>query len=115
MSSSFHGVLSDGVQVLMKLSFTVVGLYIGITLQKSIILKTDYAFGAAFVSNKNLDRPPLVDPKEALSISRLLHNFKMSKINRLANGMACEDCKSFLGEDNRSDDVLLNSFSHRCV
>ena len=80
MSSSFHGVLLDGVQVLMKLSFTVVGLYIGITLQKSIILKTDYAFGAAFPPNKNLDRSPLVDPKEALSISRLLHNFKCLKL-----------------------------------
>ena len=55
-----------------------------------------------------MGRSPLVDFKmEALSIFRVMINFKISKINRRANKMAHEIAKfSF---DNRSDSVILNS------
>ena len=55
-----------------------------------------------------MDTSSLVDLKmEALSISRLMTSFKISKINRRANRVAHEIAKfSF---ENRSDGVLLNS------
>lgn len=68
-----------------ELRACLVGLYISITLHKSIILETNCAFAFSFLANEKLDRSPLVDLKEALSISRLLQNFKISKIDRLAN------------------------------
>ena len=63
---------------------------------------------ASFLGNGYLDRSSLVDLKmEALSISRLMTSFKISKINRRANRVAHEIAKfSFV---NRSDGVSLNS------
>lgn len=62
------------------------GLYIGISLNMPIILETDCAFVASFLVNESCDRSSLIDlKKEALSIIRLLGNFKLSKINRRAN------------------------------
>ena len=85
------------------------GLYIGISLNMSIILDTDSAFVASFLANESCDRSSLIDlKKEALSIIRLLGNFKLSKINRRANSVAHEIAKfSF---DNRCDDFLFNNF-----
>ena len=63
---------------------------------------------AFFLGKDYLDRSSLVDLKmEALSISRLMTSFKISKINRRANRVAHEIAKfSFV---NRSDGVSLNS------
>ena len=84
------------------------GLYIGITLQQSIILETDCAFFRSFLANEKLDRSPLIDlKKEDLSICRMFKNFKIVKINQLANGIAHKIAKfSFI---SRSDGILLNS------
>ena len=91
-----------------ELRATLAGLYIGITLHKAIILETDCSFVASSLGNDLLDRSSLVDLKiEALSLSKLMINCKISKINRRANRVAHEIVKfSF---DNRSDGVLLNS------
>jgi hypothetical protein len=84
------------------------GLYIGITLHQSIILETDCAFVHLFLANEKIDRSPLADlMNEALSISRMIQNFNISKINRIANRVAHETAKfSF---DTRSDGILFNS------
>ena len=82
--------------------------YSGITLHKPIILETNCSFVASFLGNDFLDRSPLVDLKmEALSISKMMINCKISKINRRANRVAHEIVK--FGFDNWSDGVLLNS------
>ena len=80
------------------------GLYIGISLNMPIILETDCAFVASFLANESCDRSSLIDlKKKALSITRLLGNFKLSKINRRVNS-AHEIAKfSF---DNRCDGFL---------
>ena len=61
-----------------------------------------------FLANENLDRSSLIDlKKEALSISKMLKNFKIAKINRNANKVAHEIAKfSFIG---KSDGILLNN------
>ena len=84
------------------------GLYIGITLHQSIILETDCAFVHSFLANEKIDRSPLADlMNEALSISRMIQNFNISKISRIANGVAHEIAKfSF---STRSDGILFNS------
>ena len=66
-------------------------------------------FVASFLANESCDRSSLIDlKKEALSIIRLLGNFKLSKINRRANSVAHEIAKfSF---DNRCDGFLFNNF-----
>ena len=71
-------------------------------------METDCAFVRSFLANENLDRSSLVDlKKEALSISKMLKNFKIAKINRQANKVAHEIAKfSFI---NKSDGILLNS------
>ena len=93
-----------------ELRATLTGMYIGITLHKSIILETDCSFVASFLGNDLLDRSPLVDLKiEVLSISKMMNNCKISKINRRANKVVHEIAKfSF---DNRSNSVLFNSVS----
>ena len=82
------------------------GLYIGISLNMSIILDTDSAFVASFLANESCDRSSLIDlKKEALSIIRLLGNFKLSKINRRANSVAHEIAKFRL--DSRLGGLIL--------
>ena len=91
------------------------GLYIGTTLHQSIILEVDCAFIHSLLANEKLDRPPLADlmKKEALSISRVIQKNNISKINRIANGMAREIAKfSF---SNRSDGILINFLPPRIV
>ena len=88
------------------------GLYIGISLNMPIILETDCAFVASFLANESCDRSSLIDlKKEALSIIRLLKNFKLSKINRRANSVAHEIAKiAKFSFDNRCDGFLFNNF-----
>ncbi|XBH54147.1 hypothetical protein VPH35_076510 [Triticum aestivum] len=91
-----------------ELRATLVGLYIGITFHKPIILKTDCAFVASFLVKDSIDRSPLGDlKKEASSVSRLIKDLKIAKIDRLANRMAHEIAKFSL--DSRSDGALCNS------
>ena len=64
-----------------ELRAALAGLYIGITLHKPIILETDCSFVAFFLGKDYLDRSSLVDLKmEALSISRLMRSFNISKL-----------------------------------
>ena len=60
------------------------------------------------LGNDNCDRCPLVDlKKQALSISKMLANVKISKISRKANMVAHKLAKfSFI---NRCDGALINS------
>ena len=91
-----------------ELRATFARLYIGITLHKPIILETDCSFVACFLEIDYLERYPLIDLKmEALSISKMMANPKISKINRRANKVAHEIAKFSL--DNRFDDLLINS------
>lgn len=85
-------------------------LYIGNTLHRSIFLKIDCAFVYSFLANEKLDRSPLVDmKKEALSIFRRIQNYKIVKINRLANEVAHEIVKfSFI---SGSDGIPFNTVS----
>ena len=91
-----------------ELRAAILGLYIGITLHKPIILETDCSFVTLVFANDNLDRSNLVDlKKEALSVSKMMSTLKITKINRKANMVAHEIAKfSFI---NRSDDILINS------
>ena len=84
-----------------ELRATLAGLYIDNTLYKPIILETDCSFVASSFGNDLRDRSSMVDLKmEALSISNMMINCKISKINRRANKVAHEIAKfSF---DNRS-------------
>ena len=84
------------------------GLYIGITLPQSIILETDCAFVHSFLANEKIGRSSLADlMDEALSISRMIHNFNIAKISWTTNGVAHEIAKfSF---STRSDGILFNS------
>ena len=86
------------------------GLSIG---NRDVILETNCSYVVSFLANDSLDWSSLVDlKKEALSITKLLHNFKLAKINRRANEVAHQIAKfSF---DNKSEDILCNSFSN-CV
>ena len=87
---------------------TISGLYIGITLHKPIILETDCSFVAGVLENDRFDRSPLVDlTKEALTISKMPANVKISKISREANMVAHEIAK--FGFINRCDGILINS------
>ena len=84
------------------------GLYIGITLPQPIILETDCAFVHSFLANEKLVRAPLADlMNEALSISRMIQNFNISKISRIANVVEHEIAK--FGCSIRSDRILFNS------
>ena len=91
-----------------KLRAALAGLYIGITLHKPIILETDYAFVVSCLARDSIDRSPLADLKmEALSVSKLIKDFKITKIDRRANRVAHEIAKfSF---DSRSEGLLCNS------
>ena len=68
---------------------------------------------AAALAGEIFDRSSLVDlMKEAMSIWKLINDFKASKINRLANVVAHQIAKfSF---DNRAEGTLCNS-SPSCV
>ena len=92
-----------------KLRACIVSLYIGIMLHNPIILETDCVFVAASLAKESFDRSALFDlKKEAMSISKMLHMVKISKINRSANVVAHLIAKySF---DNRSDGILVNDF-----
>lgn len=60
------------------------------------------------LANENFDKSPVVDLKiEALSITKLIKDFKILKINRQAN-MVSHEIEKF-SFDNRSNGVLLNS------
>ena len=91
-----------------KLRACLAGLYIGITLPQSIILETDCAFVHSFLANEKIGRSSLADlMDEALSISRMIHNFHIAKISRTANGVAREIAKfSF---STKSDGILISS------
>ena len=84
------------------------GLYIGISLHKPIILKTDCSFAASFLAKETVDRSPYVDLKmEAISASKFIVDLKIVKIDRQANKAAHEIAKfSF---DTMSDGILCNS------
>ena len=85
-----------------------VGLHIAITLHKPIILETGCSFVASFLGNEFLDTSLHVDLRmKALSISKMMINFKISKINRRSNKAAHAIVK--FSSDNRSDGVLLNN------
>ncbi|XBH99224.1 hypothetical protein VPH35_128610 [Triticum aestivum] len=92
----------------VELRASLAGLYIGITLHKPIILEIDCTFVASFLARDSIDRSPLVDLKmEALSVSKLIKDFKITKIDRPANRVAHEIAKfSF---DSRSEGILCNS------
>lgn len=91
-----------------ELRATLSGLYIGTTLDKSIILETDCSFVASVFGKECVDRSTLADlKKEALNVSKLMVGIKIFKINRTANMVAHEIAKfSF---DSRSDGILFNS------
>jgi hypothetical protein len=56
----------------------------------------------------SIDRSPLVDlKKEAMSVSKLIKDFKIVKIDRQANRVAHEIAKFCF--NSRSDGVLCNS------
>ena len=62
------------------------------------------------LGNGSCDRSPLVDlKKQALSISKMLANVKISKISRKANMMAHELAK--VSFNNRCDGALIDSVS----
>ncbi|XBJ13023.1 hypothetical protein VPH35_017443 [Triticum aestivum] len=84
------------------------GLYIGITFQSPVILETDSAAVAFSLAKDSFDRSPFVDlKKEAMSVSDLIKDFKIVKIDRQANRVAHEIAKFCF--DSRSDGVLCNS------
>ncbi|XBH84849.1 hypothetical protein VPH35_072919 [Triticum aestivum] len=91
-----------------KLRAALAGLYIGITLHKPFILETDYAFVVSCLARDSIDMSSLADLKmEALSVSKLIKDFKITKIDRRANRVAHEIAKfSF---DSRSEGLLCNS------
>ena len=91
-----------------ELRASLAGLYIGITLHKPIILETDCVFVAFFLARYSIDRSPLVDLKmEALSVSKLIKDFKITKIDRRSKRVAHEIAKFSFG--SRSDGLLCNS------
>jgi hypothetical protein len=91
-----------------ELCVCLAGLYIGVTLHHYIILEIDYPFVHSFLANEKLDRSPLIDlMNEALSISMMIQNFNISKINRIANGMAHEITKFNIS--TTSNGILTNS------
>ena len=84
------------------------GLYIGITFHSPVILETDSAAVAFSLAKDSFDRSPFVDlKKEAMSVSNLIKDFKIVKIDRQANRVAHEIAKFCF--DSRSDGVLCNS------
>lgn len=87
-----------------------VGLYIGINLNKPIILESDSSLVVSYLANDILDRSPFVDHKrEALIIMKLTRNLKILKINRRANTAAHEIAKFSFSK--RSDGLLFYSVS----
>ena len=91
-----------------ELRATLARLYIGITLHTSVILETDCAYVAASLEKESIDRSPLVDlKKEAMSVSKLIKDFKVAKIDRRANRAAHEIAKFCF--NTRSEGVLCNS------
>ena len=85
------------------------GLYIGTTLDMSIILETDCSSVASVFEKDCFDRSSLINiKKEAVNVSKLLVKFQISKVNRRANTVALEIAK--LSFDNRSDELCLILF-----
>lgn len=72
------------------------------------MLETVCAFVCSSLTNEKLDRSPLIDlKKEAFSISRIIQNIKIDKMNRLPNGVPQEIPKySFISV---SHGILLNN------
>ena len=71
-------------------------------------MESDYAFVLSFLANEKLDRSPMANlMNEALNISRVIQNFNISQISRIANGAAHEIAKfSF---STRSNGILISS------
>ena len=89
-----------------ELRACLVGLDIGISLHKPIILETDCSFAASFLAKETVDRSPYVDLKME-AVSAFIVDLKIVKIDRQANKAVHEIAKfSF---DTMSDGILCNS------
>ena len=91
-----------------ELRACIAGLYIGIFLHNHVTLEIDCSFVVASLASGDYDRSAMCDLKmKVLSISKLINNLQLSKINRLANKVAHLIAKySF---DNRLDGILVNN------